>query len=101
MGASRRSKAVSPSDAIAVVIEGGLEIYLPLSGLVDADAERTRLQSEAANLEKRITGSQKTLSNEKFVSKAPPAVVEREREKLADLEAQLTKIQERLTALAE
>ncbi|MEM7033995.1 MAG: valine--tRNA ligase, partial [Chloroflexota bacterium] len=89
----------TPSDAIAVVIEGGLEIYLPLSGLMDADAERKRLQEEVTNLEKRIAGSRKTLSNENFVSKAPPAVVEKEREKLADLEAQVYKITERLETL--
>lgn len=89
-----------PEDALTVVVEGGLEIYLPLSGLVDVAADRQRLQAEAAELEKRIVGSHKTLANENFLNKAPAAVVERERAKLADLEAQMAKIEERLEVLA-
>ena len=91
--------AEKPEDALTLVIEGGLEIYLPLAGLIDVAAERQRLQTESADLEKRITGSRKTLANENFVNKAPPAVVDRERAKLADLEAQMVKIQDRLKAL--
>ena len=88
-----------PDDALTLVIEGGIEIVLPLSGLIDVAAERDRLQTEAADLEKRIAGSRKTLANENFVSKAPPAVVERERAKLVDLEAQAVKVKDRLAAL--
>jgi valyl-tRNA synthetase len=88
--------AEKPADALTMVVEGGVEIYLPLAGLVDLEAEQQRLQSEAADLEKRIAGSQKTLANENFVSKAPAQVVERERAKLADLETQLAKIESRL-----
>jgi valyl-tRNA synthetase len=88
--------AEKPADALTMVVEGGVEIYLPLAGLVDLEAEQQRLQSEAADLEKRIAGSRKTLANENFVSKAPAQVVERERAKLADLETQLAKIESRL-----
>ena len=99
--------AEKPTNALTVVVEGGIEIYLrstprrggPLSGLVDVAAERQRLQAEVAELEKRLAGSRKTLSNENFLSRAPVAVVEREQAKLADLEAQAAKIQERLRAL--
>jgi len=91
--------ADKPADALTQVIEGGIEIVLPLAGLIDVAAERDRLQQEAADLEKRIAGSRKTLANENFVSKAPAAVVDKERAKLADLEAQAAKIQDRLTGL--
>jgi valyl-tRNA synthetase len=91
--------AEKPDDALTLVIEGGLEIVLPLSGLIDVAAERERLQKEAAELEKRIAGSRKTLANENFASKAPAAVVEREQAKLADLESQAEKIQARLATL--
>jgi len=88
-----------PDEALTLVIEGGVEIVLPLSGLVDAAAEQARLEKEAAALEQRLTAARNTLANPNFVSKAPPPVVERERAKLADLEAQAAKIAARLAGL--
>ncbi|RME51676.1 MAG: valine--tRNA ligase [Caldilineae bacterium] len=88
-----------PLDAAAIVVEGGIEIYLPLAGLVDVDAERQRLQSELAKVEAGIARAEKTLANDNFLAKAPPAVVERERTKLADLQTQAAKLRDRLAAL--
>ncbi len=90
-----------PADALAIVIEGGVEIYLPLAGLVDIAAERERLQKELSQVAQGIARTEKMLANENFVGKAPAAVVDRERAKLADLQAQAAKLRERLASLRE
>lgn len=88
-----------PKQAVAEVIAGGIEIYLPLAGMIDLEAERTRWQKEVAALEKRIAASKTKLGNPGFTQKAPAEVVEREREKLTDLELQSSKIWSRLKEL--
>ena len=88
-----------PAQAVGQVISGGIEIYLPLAGMIDLEAERTRLQKELANLEKRMAGSRAKLNNTGFTQKAPPEVVEKERARLADFELQLSKLQGQLEEL--
>ncbi len=90
---------VKPKQAASQVISSGIEIYLPLAGMIDLEAERERTRKDLAQLEKRIAASQGKLANAGFIEKAPPAVVQKERDKLADLELQATKIQERLKEL--
>lgn len=85
-----------PAQAASQVIGQGIEIYLPLAGMIDLVAERTRLTKEIGNLEQQIAGNRKKLSNENFINKAPAAVVEKERTRLADLELQLSKTKEQL-----
>jgi valyl-tRNA synthetase len=94
------SEADKPTKAMTAVVEG-VEIFLPLAGMVDLELELKRLQKEKAILEeekKRLTGK---LANEQFVAKAPPAVVEKERKKLAVLETDYAKVCARLAELAE
>ena len=70
------------------------EIYIPLEGLIDLDVEKNRLQKEISRLEGLLVGIDKKLSNEKFVSNAVPEVVEKERMKKKDVEANLLKVRE-------
>ena len=91
--------AEKPTQAAAQIVSGGIEIYLPLAEMIDLAAERERLRKEAARLEKGLLASQAKLNNAGFTGKAPSAVIEKEREKLADLELQLAKIQEQLKVL--
>jgi valyl-tRNA synthetase len=88
-----------PDQSVTQVVSGGLEIYLPLAGLIDLEAEQERLHKEVAQAEKRIAASKIKLNNPDFIQKAPAAVVEKEREQLADLELQAAKIWERLKEL--
>ena len=67
--------------------------YIPLEGLVDLKAELDRQQKKAEELRGHIAGSEKKLSNENFVSKAPENVVAEVRETLAGLKAQLENIE--------
>ncbi|PHM37285.1 valine--tRNA ligase [Xenorhabdus innexi] len=61
----------------------GAEVLIPMAGLVDKDAELARLDKEIEKLDKEISGIEVKLSNEGFVSRAPEAVVAKERERLA------------------
>ena len=72
--------------------------YLPLAALVDLDAERERLSSKLAELEARIARSENLLAGE-FAIKAPAQVVQRERDKLAELLDEQATLKERLAAL--
>jgi valyl-tRNA synthetase len=90
-----------PLAQAASAVYGDTTIFLPLEGLIDLQAERARLSKEHANLSDQAEKLEAKLSNEGFVSKAPPAVVERERERLSDMRASLLQIQERLATLGE
>ncbi len=87
----------APAHAATVVV-GDVAAYLPLAGLVDLEAERARLKKELAEVAERIARSEELLAGE-FARKAPAAVVEREREKLAQLQATRQQLEERLARL--
>ncbi|MEW6357481.1 MAG: valine--tRNA ligase [Planctomycetota bacterium] len=79
--------AKPPSSAVEVV--GQIQVFVPLEGLIDFKAEKARLQSRIEKVEGQLAVVNRKLSNEDFVSKAPAEIVQRERERLAELDAQL------------
>ncbi|HET6395427.1 MAG TPA: valine--tRNA ligase [Pseudoxanthomonas sp.] len=81
--------AAVPASAAAIV--GELKLLVPLEGLVDLDAERARLDKEIARVAAEKEKSQAKLA--KFSEKVPPAVIEQERQRLADWSAQLDGLQ--------
>jgi len=87
-----------PKHAASAVVDGG-EIFIPLEGLIDLDAERQRIQKEMARVQGMLDGVQKKLSNESFVGKAPKEVVEKEREKLESIRMTLEKLGKNLEQL--
>ena len=80
----------APASAAALV--GEMEILIPMAGLIDKDAELARIAKAMEKIEKDAARTKGKLSNEKFVSNAPEAVIEKERAKLADAESQLAKL---------
>ena len=88
----------APSHAVTSVISGA-EIYLPLAGLINIDDEIVRLEKEAAKLQDEVNRVEKKLSNEKFVAKAPEAVVEAERAKGKEYADQRQAVLERIATL--
>jgi valyl-tRNA synthetase len=87
----------APPNALALV--GEMRVMVPLAGLIDKDAERTRLTKDIdrkANEVARLSGK---LGNASFVDKAPAAVVDKERQKLADAETALTTLRSQLAAI--
>ncbi|MCL4111820.1 UNVERIFIED_CONTAM: hypothetical protein GTU68_018076 [Idotea baltica] len=72
----------TPPTSLSQIVEG-IELNIPLEGLVDIDAELARLDKELDKLTKEVERVEKKLSNERFVSSAPEAVVAAEKDKLA------------------
>ena len=91
--------AEKPENAMTAVA-GGVEIYLPLKGLIDVEKETARLAKERDGLVNEIARTEGKLANEKFVAKAPAEVVAKEREKLAAAEEKKRVVEERLRYLA-
>jgi valyl-tRNA synthetase len=87
--------AAAQAAPVAVVGEARLCLFIE----VDAAAEKIRLTKEAARLEGEITKANAKLSNEAFVSKAPPAVLDETRKRVADFGATLDKIRQQLQRL--
>ncbi|WHX27647.1 valine--tRNA ligase [Virgibacillus halodenitrificans] len=88
----------APEKAMSAVITGA-ELFLPLEGLIDFDKEIERLEKELAKWTKEVERVQKKLSNKGFVSKAPEAVVEEERQKEKDYLEKQAKVTARLNEL--
>ena len=86
-----------PEGAIALVV-GSVEVYLPLEGLLDTAEQRTRLEKEQAETRSQIKRLEALLSGQ-FSEKAPPDVVEKERQKLANYQEKANKIASQLESL--
>jgi valyl-tRNA synthetase len=84
-----------PRDSAALVV-GAVEIYLPLAGMVDLTGEKTRLEKELKEAQSHIERLEKLLSGD-FASKAPPALVQKEREKLEGYRKTAEKIASQLS----
>ena len=87
--------AAAQAAPVAMVGEARLCLYME----IDVAAERVRLAKEAARLEGELAKAGAKLSNEAFVAKAPPAVIEQERKRIADFTATVTKLREQLARL--
>lgn len=92
------TKGEASSNVVSIVTEGA-ELYIPLFELIDLEKELERLNKEKARLVSEIDRVDKKLSNEKFVSKAPQAVVEEERAKGEKYKEMLKAVTERLESL--
>ncbi|MEP0846142.1 MAG: valine--tRNA ligase [Phycisphaerae bacterium] len=90
--------AAKPADAMSKILTG-IEVFVPVAGLVDLGVERKRLEKERADLLAYIQRVEGKLSNESFVAKAPPQVVETERARLAELRDKLAKIDDGMREL--
>ena len=86
-------------DAVSVVIPDAT-VYVPLEELIDFAQEIERLTKEKTRLTKEIARANGMLNNEKFVSKAPAAKVQEEKDKLAKYQQMLSQVEERLSGLA-
>jgi valyl-tRNA synthetase len=87
-----------PASASAVV--GDLSVLIPMAGLIDKTAELARLDKAIDKLEKDAARTRGKLSNESFVSKAPAAVIDKEKAKLAEADSALVKMLEQKEQIA-
>ena len=87
-----------PADSIGFVISG-IEVFIDLSGTVDVEKETNRLNTEIAQLEKYLRGLEQKLNNQEFVNNAPPAVVDKEKQKLSEAKEKREKLTNQLKSL--
>ncbi|WP_447735554.1 valine--tRNA ligase [Pseudomonas shirazensis] len=88
----------APLSATALV--GDLQVLVPMAGLIDKDAELARLSKEIQRLQGEVQRVGGKLSNAAFVDKAPPAVIDKERAKLAEAEQALANFTEQHARIA-
>ena len=86
-------------EGAASFMVGTTEYAVPLGNLIDVEAEIARMEAELKHKEGFLQGVLKKLSNEKFVSNAPAAVIELERKKQADAESIIKSLRESIAAL--
>ena len=91
----QKDKQNIPQNAMSVLVDD-IEVYIPFEELVDLTAEKQRLEDEKTKLKAEVERSQKILSNPGFMSKAPEAKINEEKEKLNKYTEMLEKVEERL-----
>ena len=102
MGASEVMVAADKTniaqDAVSIVIPDAV-VYIPLEELVDMEKEKERLFKEKERLEKEIARAKGMLGNERFLSKAPEAKVQEEKDKLLKYEQMMEQVNVRISSI--
>lgn len=88
-----------PNEKCAKIIISNVKVYIPMGQLVDLNKEKERIQKEIDNVIFEINRSEKMLSNEGFVAKAPKELVEKEKNKLISNKQMLKRLQQEISSL--
>jgi valyl-tRNA synthetase len=88
-----------PTTATALL--GDMRLLVPMQGLIDVDAERARLDKQMSKVRTELGRAQGKLGNQKFVNNAPTAVVEQERQRVAEFQKTIAQLAEQLDKLDE
>ena len=83
----------------ATAVEGGMELYIPLGGLVDLDEEKARMEKRSLEINRLLSGINAKLSNDIFLERAPEQVIVKERSNLEKLTEELEKVTANLEML--
>ncbi|MDA7887917.1 valine--tRNA ligase [Akkermansiaceae bacterium] len=94
-----RDESYQPEQGTPGAVTAAGELFMPLDGLIDVEAEKSRLDKEIEKVQKEVGKCRGKLSNEKFVANAKPEVVEVERARLAEWEGKFDQLQEMRTNL--
>ena len=98
LNAASLTFSARPEGPCGVAVSALGNAFVPLAGIIDVDAEIKRLAKQEAEAVKYIETIQRKLANTSFVEHAPAAVIETERQKLADTQEKLTRIREQLAS---
>ena len=96
--ATKDSGAGKAKDAAAMVVDG-VEVLMPLAGLIDTGKERSRLQQRVDELTKQLSGIEARLKDAQFTAKAPKEVVDQTKERHAQIQETLKKFSDHLALL--
>ncbi|MEW6138826.1 MAG: valine--tRNA ligase [Thermodesulfobacteriota bacterium] len=88
-----------PPRMAATAVVGDMRVFVPLEGVVDPDAEISRLEKELSKIEKEYDAVRRKLANDAFLSKAKPEAVQKQRDREAELAAKLSGLGEGLTKM--
>lgn len=92
-------EAGQPAPESATALVGNMKVLIPLAGLIDKQAELTRLGKEIEKIRKDLSRSESKLANPDYVGRAPAAVVAEERQRIADFSTALQKLTEQQTRM--
>ncbi|MEO3677428.1 valine--tRNA ligase [Rheinheimera sp. FR7-31] len=92
--------AGEPAPASAAQLIGSMDLLIPMAGLIDKDAELSRIAKQLEKTQQELSRVAGKLANEGFVAKAPEAVLEKERAKQAELEQAVAKLQAQQAEIA-
>ena len=95
---SMGDKIAKPAQCATAVIDG-MELYIPLGGLVDLDQEKARMDKRILEIDRLLTGIKSKLSNKNFLERAPETVVSKEMSNLDKLNEELEKVKANLEML--
>jgi valyl-tRNA synthetase len=90
---------VSKEKGSAATPIGGYEVVIPLTGVVDLEAETRRLEAEKTKIERELERVEKKLNNKNFVARAKPEVVKKEKDKRARLDTEREKLVESIAII--
>jgi valyl-tRNA synthetase len=90
------NKEEQETDNALVLVLGESEVIIPMASMVDLETERQRLQKEIAEMQAEVDRLEKMLDNNAFLTKAPPAVVNKEKVRLLSARDSLSRLQEHL-----
>ena len=88
-----------PGNKTASAIVKGIKFFIPLDGLVDFSEEISRIKKEIKKLEKDFVKTEGKLNNEKFLSKAAPKAIEKEKKKFAEMKEKIEHLNKRLSEI--
>jgi valyl-tRNA synthetase len=91
-------EALRGKDIVALVLKES-EVVIPMASMVDLEAERKRLEKEIEETQNEVARLEARLKDKAFLSKAPPAVVDKERQKLATGKDKLKRLKQSLNKL--
>ena len=83
----------------ATAVSAGMELYIPLKGLVDLEGEKSRMEKRILEIDRLLTSINAKLSNQNFLQRAPESVIEKERSNLKKLNQELEKVTANLEVL--
>jgi valyl-tRNA synthetase len=92
--------AAKPRQALTAIAGEGVEVYLPLEGVIDLEAEVTRLEKELQQVERELRQTRGKLDSPGFIQKAPPEIVSREQARFEERLSRQGILRERLRDLA-
>lgn len=98
-----KSVTISKTDAVkdaATGVVGGIKFFIPLAGVIDVQQEKARIQEQISKKDKAVQGILTRLSNEDFVKKAPPEVIQKDQETLAVYQNEIRELRTVLSNLS-